>query len=276
MPCGLNSTQKKKKSEIIVYDNDLPVWATIGDDYRIDNNFFSPSSIEATKILHRLSRNQYEIKKLDDIKEKITSGISPSDGDIPILEGINIQPNYVSPAFSKFGTIEETNRDFLVEEDDILVVKDGSPGTVTSISKVLLDNYENLFAPYHLHLIRLKEEYKKHSFFISSFLNSRVGQALIRKYISGSVSPTIRGYSKKEDGGSEIGEIEVLIPKDEKISIKIRDEIEQLQQNVISSRGFLKSSMVIDSEINPAGKLPKLPINWMPGGKRDKHGYFKD
>ena len=271
---------EREKKECVIYDDKLPIWITLGDDYRIDNNFFSPSAIEATKIVHNFGGYEYEIKKLDEIKEIITNGISPSsNGDIPILKGSNIQPNYILPAFSKFGILQETNKEFLVEEGDILMVKDGSPGTVTAISKVFTENYEKSFASYHLHLIRLKGEYKKHAFFISSFLNSKVGQALVRKYISGSVSPTIRGYPKKVGGVQEIGEvgkIEVLIPKDEKISVKVREEIEQLQQNVISSRDFLKSSMVLDSKINPNGKLPALPINWMPGGKGDKHGYYKD
>jgi len=255
-----------KRDELTIYDNSLPVWSIKSDDYRLDNNFVSPSSIMATRILNKLSESgDYEIKKLEDIIESVVSGISPSDdGGLPVIEGTNIRPNYILPIFVKYGLMEEEN-DVLLKEADIVIVKDGSPGTVSAISKTLLEEYDQILFSYHLYRIRLKDEYKKHSFFISAFLNSKIGQGLVRKYISGAVSPTIRDQ--------ELKNIIVPIPKSDETTYAINEKLETLQRNVISSMNFLEPSKELDEKMNPENNLPYLPINWLPGGKRDKQGY---
>ena len=257
-----------KQDELTIYDNSLPVWSLKSDDYRLDNNFVSPSSIIATRILKKLSESgDYEIKKLEDIIESVVSGISPTDdGDLPLIEGANIRPNYILPIFVKYGSlIEGSENDILLKQGDIIITKDGSPGTISSISKILLETFDTILFSYHLYRIRLKDEYKKHSSFISAFLNSKIGQALVRKYISGAVSPTIRDQ--------ELKNIIMPIPKNDQISLEVNDKLEVLQKNVVSSMNFLEPSEEMNKKMNPENNLPYLPINWLPGGKRDKQGY---
>ena len=180
-------------------------------------------------------------------------------------------PNYIVPIFEKSCDLveatEKSKRVILgkIQEGDILVVKDGSPGTVAVVTKEFIELTPNIMASYHLHIIRLKKEYRKYAHYICAFLNSKVGQALLRRYISGSVSPTIRN--------DEISGMKVIVPKNDNLAKDTKKAITNLQNSIITVMNkFLEPSKKIETKNN---NLPKLPINWMPGGKRDKHGYYR-
>lgn len=256
----------KKDGDWILLDSTLPAWSTKGFDTRMDNNFWSPSYFRAKEMIEALS-GDYTIKKLGDITDFIDSGVAPSkDGEIPLLEGINIQPNFIFPVISKYTELVEDKKRLLLKKGDLLMVKDGSPSTVAIVTDAILSEFGEVVPSYHLYLIRLNNEYVKYAYFVAVFLNSRLGQSIVRRYISGSVSPTIR------DG--DVDNIEVIIPKKEAIEEYSR-RIEELQQNAILSRAFMSISEELDKSVG-VNNIPKLPINWLPGGKKDKQGYWKN
>lgn len=251
---------RQKNMEII--DKKLPVWSTNEWDYRIDNNFFSSSQFIAKQRLQDMV-DEYDIKTLNDISEKIISGKSPhNDGDIPLIEGSNIYPNHIMPPFNKMTTeyVSDEKEDPYVTPYDLLIIQDGSPGRVTSVPAIISEEIGDMMPSNHCYLLHIKEKYKVHSAFISSFLNSRLGQALIRKYIAGSVSPTIRK--------PEIKNLKVPIPKDEEKSKEIMKKIEQLQRGVLKSTNFLDTSKDIEHKLqDDKYEVPNLPLNWYPKGK---------
>lgn len=264
------------KKGLTIYDHQLPIWGIdipsswkLNTDTRLDNNYFHPAYIIAKSHIDELEKSgKFEVKTLNEIYKELNSGISPSsDGEIPVIEGGNVQPNYIFPSFYKYGNKNKNNENLLVKENDLLIVKDGSPSTVAYISKKLLEHFDEIFTSYHVYIIRPKDKYKRYIPFISSFLNSKVGQAIIRRYISGSVSPTIRD--------NEIGEVEVIIPKDVELAERFAKELNEFQETVILSRKFMKYSKFIDDNYG-IKDIPRLPINWLPGGKRDKQEYYKD
>jgi len=263
-----------REPNLKVYDMKLPIWSIKEDDYRLDNNFFSPSSIKALEMINDMKeKGLIELEKLKNLIEmQIMTGTTPEEEAtaIPIIEGINIEPNYVNPVFVKFTSeIEEERSCLKLKESDLLIVKDGSPAAITVVSKPILEKFEILLPSHHVYLIRLKEEYKKYAYYIAAFLNSKVGQAILRRYISGSVSPSIRS--------DELGEVDIVVPKKKEEYERIKEEIESLQKNIISVMDeFLTASNEIEKKINPRDVLPKLPINWMPAGKGDKHNYYKE
>jgi len=55
----------------------------------------------------------------------------------------------------------------------------------------------------------------------------------------------------------------------------VKTKIENLQKDIINSINFLNSSEEVEKELKLPTDLPRLPINWLPGGKRDKHNYYK-
>jgi len=259
-----------KQDTLKVLDEKLPVWSLKSDDYRMDNNFVSPSSIIATDLLHKLEQEgKYELKSLDSLVENIESGLAPvDDGDLSMVEGGNIQPNFVFPVFVKRGSIGEGEEGFVLSEGDLLMVKDGTPATFAPISKAVVEAFGQVMFSYHIYRIRLKKEYTPLAFYFSSFLNSKLGQALVRKYISGGVTPTIR-----ED---ELRKVLVPIPKDALVISDAKEKLEAIQKSVIASIGSLQSSEQLDKLMNPEDALPYLPANWLGAGKGDKQGYWKD
>jgi len=261
------------KEKYAVLDEKLPIWITNDNiEYRLDNNYFHPSAYKAEEYIEKLVNEGKVVKKnIREIKSEIIPGVSPSKGademDIPVIEGGNILPNCISPPFFKYAFEKEEYETSKVEKYDLIIVKDGSPGTVAVVTPKLLRYYTKLYASYHTYIIRLKEDYKKYCFYISAFLNSKLGQAIVRKYISGSVSPTIRD--------NDLLDIRVVIPTNDDILEKLRTDIESLQESVILSTKYISPSKHIDTIFNTP-KMPRLPINWLPGGKNDKQGYFKE
>lgn len=65
-----------------------------------------------------------------------------------------------------------------------------SDGLIEALKEEL--GYEQVAVATHVYRIILKEDFKRYAPFIGTFMNSKLGQALIRRYVSGSVTPTIR------------------------------------------------------------------------------------
>lgn len=260
--------KEERPNGLKIYDKRLPIWSVEPSEIttdRIDNNYFSPASIKAVGKINQM-RKFYEVKELGKIIDEITSGSGPvSEGDIPLIEASNVYPNYIAPYFEKFGVMDE---DLLLKENDILIVKDGSPSTVAPITKPLIERFPKMMPTYHVYRVRLKEKYLRFATAISSYLNSKVGQAILRRYISGGVSTTIRD--------NELRKILVVIPKDHEVT-EVNKELQKLQKSVLSSLDFLKPSKITMKEFKLSeNDLPALPISYMPGAKRDKQGYFKE
>jgi hypothetical protein len=114
------------------------------------------------------------------------------------------------PTFIKFS--EEQGPD--LKPGDILLGKDGEPGTFAVITEELLDFNPEIAIGGHVYRIRLRDEYIKYAYFLALFLNSKLGQALVRKYIAGGTTPTIRSDDLKK--------IIVCLPKEENDETCIR------------------------------------------------------
>lgn len=109
----------------------------------------------------------------------IITGVSPTaGGSVGLIEGRNLQANCVIPLFTKLGAVPTD-----LMPGDLLVGKDGGPGTVALITKPLLDYCDALTLGGHVYRIRLKEEFRCLAPFFSAFLNTRIGQAVLRKRI---------------------------------------------------------------------------------------------
>lgn len=250
----------EQEEDLRVLDEELPIWSTKGWDYRIDNNYFSPARFIAEEKLQEM-KDKYHIKTLDDVSKDITSGKSPSSGgDVPLLEGGNILPNHIDPHIKKWTSeyVDEEKENPYISPHDLIVVQDGSPGRFTSVAEILIEERGDIMVSNHCYLIKIKEEYRTHSAFISTFLNSRIGQALVRKYVAGSVSPTIRD--------DEINSLKIPIPKDEETSKSYKERIEELQKSVLMADKFLTPSKDIEEKLSGDRKLPGLPVNWYPSG----------
>jgi len=271
---------KKIKTEIL--DNGLPIWEDLSlfqrhpPDERLDNNYFSTAYDKALEALKKLDSRNYTIYALGEILEDKFTGLSPDDdGDIPLLEKKNTMPNVLFPIFEKFANVDEGDEKFVVEENNILLSKDGSPGVVSYVSKVFIDamrgdvfGFENVAIAIHVYKIELKEEYEKYAPFIGAFMNSRLGQALVRRFISGSVSPTIRA--------DDVDRMIIVIPKQDSLVEEAKSRLDELQRQAIAYSAYVSySNELIIKVFGESPKIPKLPINWMPGGKRDPHGYDK-
>ena len=111
------------------------------------------------------------------------------------------------------------------EEGDILIIKDDSPGTVAGVLRPLLrffDEYETVGE--HDYIIRLKTGHKELASFIAAFLNSEIGQALVRRYITGAIGPSI--------SERHIESLPIVLPPDE-IFKEAKEKLEDLQKTVI-------------------------------------------
>jgi type I restriction-modification system DNA methylase subunit len=254
-----------KTSKII--DASLPVWATDGDDDRLDNNFWSPASFQAAAQVKELE-DSGKITKLsfDQIiaDKGIVTGVKPSlEGIFGILEGHNLRPNYIVPTFIKFS--EEQGPD--LKPGDILLGKDGEPGTFAVITRELLDFNPEIAIGGHVYRIRLRDEYIKYAYFLTLFLNSKLGQALVRKYIAGGTTPTIRSDDLKK--------IVVCLPREnaETTTRGSEDTIRTLQSDVIKVISNIEFSANLLDTIGARAPEARLPINWSGGGRSDPHGY---
>src|SRR5437899_1496624 len=95
-----------------VLDPKLPAWYIELDDEdpesRLDNNWYSPAARLAEAELGRASRSgRFSVKTIEEICEPggIDTGVSPEEeGDVGIIEGRNLRPNYVIPIFMKFAS----------------------------------------------------------------------------------------------------------------------------------------------------------------------------
>jgi len=281
-----------KKIRVKILDAKLPVWLdsslmlTQGLDERLDNNYWSASYYSALKTLKALQdRDVVEVKRFSELHSIRITGAAPTeDGDVPLIEGTNIRPNVVYPLFEKFTSVsgdEGQPDNNVVTENDILVTKDGMPAAYCYISKILIDvlrdefNHEKVACSSHVYRIKLKEEYSEYAPYIVQVMNSRLGQALTRRFISGSVTPTIRS--------EDIDNVLVPLPKQEIDAIlkKAKQQIEALQSHVMEIMKNVRPSndltkVIYDLASLSEPSIPNLPVNWSGGGRRDLHGYYKD
>jgi len=272
-----------------ILNHDLPVW----EDYsllqeppleeRLDNHYYSVAYEKALLELKKLDSADYEPKCLEVMVAAYFTGLEPKEeGDIPLIEKANVMPNVVLPSFEKFGTIEDDNPRMqqrnmkrVVQADDLLLSKDGSPGVVSAVTEGLIEelrdklDYEQAAVATHVYRIVLNEEHRKYAPFIGAFMNSKLGQALVRRYVSGSVSPTIRR--------NDVGRILVVVPKDDTLADEMREKLAELQRQAVAySMNVGLSNDLVSQMFGFMPDIPRLPINWMPGAKRDPHGYDKE
>jgi hypothetical protein len=275
----VNEELKKIKTNFI--DEKLQVWEDLSSfqeqepEERLDNNYFSIAYEKALEALDTLPSSKYRVKSIQEIIEYYQSGLDPEEEEtaVPLLEGKNVMPNVILPTFDKFVlTVDDETK--LINADDILITKDGSPAVASAITEGLVKSfredfgYERVAIATHVYKVKLKDGYKPHSAFIATFINSKLGQALIRRYFSGSVSSTVRG--------DELIRVLVVIPNDNEISETIKKEIQKLQDEAIHYSRYVEiSNQLVTRMFGRELKLPKLPINWMPTQK-DAHGYFKN
>lgn len=268
--------------------DDFPVWEDYSllqpqnNDERLDNNYFSNTYELALRYLQTLEDSSIvEVKTFDEIILSYTAGTEPEkNGDCPLIEKTNLLPNTILTSFEKFATFD-TNKKFHIKLNDILLSKDGSPGVACCVTQRLLDilqkklGYEGGVIGTHVYRIELKTEFQKYASFLTLFLNSKLGQAIVRRYISGSVSPTI--------GSQTIKRMLICIPI--KNSKKLIDDSIQylnlLQNEIFSTTKRVDYSNDLVKELAKDGNLEppvisRLQINWNHGGKRDLHGYYKD
>jgi hypothetical protein len=242
-------------------DKSLPIWLSELDGLnlteRLDNNWYSPAAVVAENQLYQAAqRGKFLLLDLIHLCEPngIKTGDSPdSDGTIGLIEGRNLRPNYVIPLFTKFGS---TAMD--IWPDDLLIGKDGEPGTVSLVTESLLSYCKQLTVGGHVYHIRLAPKYRELSPFISAFPNSRNGQAVLRKRIAGGTTPTIRK--------ADIGQIPILIPADRICPPPLRSAIVETQDRIIQSMDNLGPSRNIATEAGFDEVDIKLPVNWAGGG----------
>ena len=248
-----------------IVDPTLPIWvANLLDADRLDNCYYSVSYVEAERILNQIP---FPKVQLENLINEIQPGLNPSDeGDIPILEGRNILPNYIFPNIEKYAEFDENRT---LKENDILITKDGSPGITAVILQPLLNFLEHrVTAGEHVHIVRLHKNCQYLASFITLFLNSKIGQASLRRYVTGAISPSI--------SATDLKLIRIPLPQDKGLFIKAKQELENLQEAAIRLMNPANISEAFLSGSGLAGSLTSyLPINWMPGGKRDAHGYYK-
>jgi len=242
-------------------DPKLPAWCIELDDEdptsRLDNNWYSPAArLAETELERAVHGGRFSIKTIEEICEPggIGTGGSPEeDGEIGIIEGRNLRPNYVIPIFMKFAS-EATD----LIPNDLVVGKDGEPGTVAIITEALLEYCESIAIGGHVYRLRLSEQYRIVAPFISAFLNSRIGQAILRKRIAGGTTPTIRK--------ADIQTVEVLIPTDFKCPGGIANAVYETQKRVLESMDNLGPSKNIDALTGMKDIGARLPVNWAGGG----------
>ena len=271
---------------IKIFEAGLPVWETqsaVHGQARLDNNYFSPAFASATKQLELLEKSGgVSLVKLSQMvpeKGGIVPGKSPekeradsSKLSFPVIEGSNLRPNYVLPVFTKTAN-SNARRRIDLESGDLLLGKDGEPGVV-SVGTPELSTYCRSLGAYalsassHVYRIRLKTHYADLTYYVCAFFNSKVGQAIVRRYISGGTTPTLRGQ--------DVQEFLVPIPRTRRAELAqtFREELEELQKRIISSSLPLVPSQKLIQTLNMQDPDERLPINFVGGGRSDPHGYY--
>ena len=264
---GGKSGSKGSHDDPQVLDSELPVWLSEGDAHRLDNNFFHPAAHQAEQAIQELARaEQGQVLPLGSLLvEKPVTGASPTaDGLIPLAEGRNLRPNYVVPLFGKFA--EEVSVD--IEVCDIVLGKDGEPGTAAAITEVLLEYTGDFTIGNHVYRLRLSDEYAQAAYFVTAFINTRLGQALIRKMIAGGTTPTLRK--------DELLEVHIYVPADRTLWERAKDDIIKIQTAVLASLANLGPSDAAIQRLGISDTLSRLPVNYVGGGRNDAHRYFRD
>lgn len=267
---GIVEKELKRIKTTLLYGN-LPIWEDYSLlqshplDERLDNHYFSVAYEKALLELVKLDPDRYEVTTIGSIITDIFTGLAPQDeGVTPLIEGPNMMPNVILPSFEKFHSLDEGEEKNIIQVNDILLSKDGYPGVVCAISDGLIKalreelEYEEVAVATHVYRIILKERVKKYAPFIGAFMNSKLGQALVRRYVSGSVTPTIRAIDATK--------IIVAVPKDDKLADRIRNTVSRLQQQAIAiaySKSVTFSNDVITKMFGRSVELPKLPESWL-------------
>jgi hypothetical protein len=243
-------------------ESQLPIWACELDSSdsraRLDNNWYSPAAYFAKAEVERaVQGGTFIIKPLEEVCEPggvITGGSPDADGEIGIIEGRNLRPNYIIPVFMKFA-----NAPTELIISDLLIGKDGEPGTVAVVTGTFLEYCGGGVAiGNHVYRLRLAERYRSAAAFMSAFLNSRIGQALLRKRIAGGTTPTIRK--------ADILGVEVLIPADLRSPPEVESAIIERQKRVLESMDNLGPSKGIAALAGMSDIPAALPTNWAGGG----------
>jgi len=240
---------------------DLPIWISDRSlDDRIDNNYFTPAYQIAIEWIQSLN---LPIKTIGEMKETIFVGETPKDeGDIPVIEGRNMKPNCIFPNFQKFSS----NQESLLQDYDLVVARTGTSGMVIIILPYFRQHYRDLTISDNVHALRLKNEFKQYSPFVCLYLNSKIGQSLLRRNIAGSVTPIL--------SQRDLVNIPIPLPQNDDILRSSEELLTNLQDSFLQSSRFVRPSDKLLEIMGLTEPLPKLPVNWMPGGKRDPHGYY--
>jgi hypothetical protein len=170
------------------------------------------------------------------------------------------------PVFSKFAAHAAPD----LCPDDLLLSKDGEPGSFAVVTEELLAYRADLVPGSHIYRIRLAEAYREHACFIALLLNSRLGQALVRRFIAGGTTPTLRSQ--------DVARIPLCLPTAALAheSCRARQRIRQLQARVIETMSSLDASASLLQALGAQEPGARLPINWAGGGRSDPHGYDQE
>ena len=239
----------------------LPVWTSdiegANGESRLDNNWYSPAAVLAERQMKTAERTgRFRIISIANLCEDngIDTGVSPTaDGTIGVIEGRNLKPNFIVPLFTKHSD-EATE----LCAGDILVGKDGEPGTVSVVTESLLGYCGSVAVGCHVYHLKIQDRYRPLSPFVSAFLNSRTGQALLRKNIAGGTTPTIRS--------DELAAMKVIIPSDELCPKVILTAVLETQDAVITSMQNLEASRLAVEFTGVGETEVRLPTNWAGGG----------
>lgn len=192
------------------------------DKGRIDCYYYQPKFKEAEK---SLKKSKYQVELLKNVSEKVISGQRPKGGvsqikqGIPSLGGEHILTNgLIKTTDLKFIPLEyhEEHIENKIQEDDILIVKDGATtGKVGIVSKEY--PYKEANINEHLFLLRSKTNLVN-PYFLMAFLKSYGGQIQIERGITGG---TITGIIREV-----IENIKIVIPPLE-IQNRIAEEVKK-------------------------------------------------
>lgn len=286
---GFNGEIGASQVVVRVFDHKLPVWETDGGIHaksRLDNNYFAPAYYSVSAQLQGLIQSGgFTLMKLDDMlpveqQGGLTSGKSPSKQKsdevvVPIVEGSNLRPNYIRPLFPKYAHPNPKKRVDLAV-GDLLLGKDGEPGVFSVVTSDLMQYCQDILgtsalaASTHVYRIRFSDDYAGLAYYICMFLNSKVGQAIVRRYVAGGTTPTLRS--------TDVLEFVVPVPQTPraKLAKDARVKIEELQRDIISSALAVSASGDLLQALTLKDPEERLPINFVGGGRSDPHGYYRD